>query len=122
MDIGIDPEFLFTTATEAELIGKYEVLSMYRPREKFAHKGTYGHSLIIGGSYGKIGSVVLASKAALVAGSGLVSSFVPRCGYTILQTSIPEVMVATDKNEDYITSIEHDIEASVVGFGIGAGN
>jgi len=34
LDIGIDPEYLFTTQTEAELIGKNEVLPMYKPREK----------------------------------------------------------------------------------------
>ncbi|WP_353777666.1 NAD(P)H-hydrate dehydratase [Winogradskyella sp. 3972H.M.0a.05] len=121
LDIGIDPEFLFTTVTEAELIGKYEVLSMYRPREKFANKGTHGHSLIIGGSYGKIGSVILASRAALVSGSGLVSSFVPKCGYTIMQTALPEAMVATDIDDNTITSIKHNIEADVIGFGIGVG-
>ncbi|MBT8314011.1 MAG: NAD(P)H-hydrate epimerase, partial [Maribacter sp.] len=59
LDIGLDPGFLKDTASEFELIGKNEVLPFYRPREKFSHKGTYGHSLIIGGSYGKIGAVSL---------------------------------------------------------------
>ena len=57
LDIGLDPEYLMQTETEYELIGKNEVLTLYKPREKFGHKGTYGHSLIVGGSYGKIGSV-----------------------------------------------------------------
>lgn len=121
LDIGIDPEFLFTTPTESELIGKYEILPIYKPREKFAHKGTYGHSLIIGGSYGKIGAVSLASRAALISGSGLVSSFVPECGYSILQTALPEVMVATDENDKFITDIKHSIDANAIGIGIGLG-
>jgi len=121
IDIGLDPEFLMTTETEAELISKYEVLPMYQPREKFAHKGTYGHSLIIGGSYGKIGSVVLASRAALVAGAGLVTSYIPKCGYNVLQTALPEAMVITDAEEDVLSNISFDIEPAVIGIGIGIG-
>ncbi len=122
LDIGLDPEFLQTTVTEVELIGKHEVLPMYVPRQKFSHKGTFGHSLIIGGSYGKIGAVTLASRGALSAGAGLVSAFVPKCGYNVLQSAFPEAMVITDVNEEKITDIQFDIEPTVIGFGIGIGN
>lgn len=121
LDIGLDAEFVQTTNTEVELIGKYEVLPMYVPRDKFSHKGNFGHSLIIGGSYGKIGAVTLASKACLHAGAGLVSVFTPKCGYNILQTSFPEAMVLTDDNETRITNITFDIEPTVIGAGIGLG-
>ena len=121
LDIGLDQEFLYTTQTEVELIGKHEVLPNYIPREKFSHKGQFGHTLIIGGSYGKIGAVTLASRAALSAGAGLVSTYTPKCGYTILQTAFPEAMVITDKDEEKITSINFEITPTVVAFGIGAG-
>jgi len=119
LDIGIDPEYLFTTETEAELIGKYEVMPMYRPREKFSHKGTYGHAMIIGGSYGKMGAVVLAGKAVMAAGAGLLTNFIPRCGNIILQTALPEAMAIMDAEEDMITSIQFDIEPGVIGIGMG---
>ena len=77
LDIGLDPEYLAATETEFDLMGKNEVLPMYVPREKFSHKGTYGHSMIVGGSYGKIGAVALAARAALTVGSGLVTAYVP---------------------------------------------
>ncbi|WP_299334194.1 NAD(P)H-hydrate dehydratase [uncultured Psychroserpens sp.] len=121
LDIGIDREFLFTTETNAELIGKHEVLPIYIPRQKYAHKGDFGHSLIIGGSYGKIGSVLLASRSALSIGAGLVTAFVPKCGYQIMQTAFPEAMVITDKNEELISDIILDIEPKVIGLGIGMG-
>lgn len=121
LDIGIDREFLFMTETETELIGKNEVLPIYKPREKYAHKGDYGHSLIIGGSYGKIGSVVLASKAALSIGAGLVTSYMPKCGYQIMQIACPEVMVSTDDNDIVISNIDFEIEPTVIGLGIGIG-
>ena len=109
------------TETEVELISKFEVLPLYKPREKFAHKGDFGHVLILGGSYGKIGAVNLASRAALVSGAGLVTAYIPKCGYHSLQASIPEVMVITDENESAISNINFDIEPSVIGLGVGLG-
>jgi hydroxyethylthiazole kinase-like uncharacterized protein yjeF len=94
---------------------------MYKPRQKFDHKGSYGHSLIIGGSYGKIGAVNLASRAVLAIGGGLVTSYIPKCGYNVLQTNLPESMCITDVHEERITNIEFDIEPIVIGLGIGMG-
>lgn len=121
LDIGLDSEFLTTTKTDYGLIGKNEILTLYKPRDKYSHKGTYGHSLLIGGSYGQIGAVCLASKSALKAGSGLVTCFVPKVGYSILQTALPELMVLTDANEDYLTDIQFKIEPTVIGIGVGMG-
>jgi len=121
LDIGIDGAFLRQAETEAELISKLEVLSIYKPREKFAHKGTYGHVLIIGGSYGKIGAVNLASRAALHSGAGLVTAFVPKCGYQSLQTAAPEIMVLTDANETHISQVHFEINPTVIGIGVGLG-
>ena len=121
LDIGLDQEYLTSTETEFELIGKNEVLPIYIPREKFSHKGTFGHSLIIGGSYGKIGAVSLAAKACLITGSGLVTAYVPSCGYLPIQASLPEVMVITDNNEGHIGAIMFDIKPTVIGIGVGMG-
>lgn len=121
LDIGLDTEFLTNAETDYELIGKNEVLSYYMSREKYSHKGTYGHSLIIGGSYGKIGAVHLAAKACLHTGSGLVTAYVPKCGYIPLQTNFPEAMVITDVDERHISNIDFDISPNVIGIGIGIG-
>ena len=121
LDIGIDRDYLMQTETEVELISKYEVLPLYKPREKFSHKGDFGHVMILGGSYGKIGAVNLASRAALSAGAGLVTAYVPKCGYQSIQTAIPEVMVITDENETHVSNIKFDIEPTVIGVGVGLG-
>ncbi|MBU2061637.1 MAG: NAD(P)H-hydrate dehydratase, partial [Bacteroidetes bacterium] len=80
-------------------ITKSEIKKRYKPIDSNAHKGTQGHALIVAGSYGKIGAAVLASKACLKSGSGLVTAFVPKCGYQILQISNPEIMTLTDVEE-----------------------
>ena len=121
IDIGIDPEYLTVTETIYTLISKNEVLQSYIPREKYAHKGTYGHSLIIGGSYGKVGAAILAAKGALNSGSGLVSALLPKCGYVPMQSSMPEIMVQTGANDDLLANFDFDLEPTVIGVGPGLG-
>lgn len=121
IDIGLDREYLLETNTDAHLIRKQEAVQLYTPRDKFSHKGTFGHALIIGGSYGKMGSISLTSRAAMRAGAGMVTVYIPRCGYEILQTLLPEAMVITDREKEFISHIEHDIEPAVISFGVGVG-
>ncbi|MDD3789459.1 MAG: NAD(P)H-hydrate dehydratase, partial [Petrimonas sp.] len=89
------------------------------PLSKFAHKGTQGHALIVGGSLGKTGSVCLSAKAALKSGCGLVTAFLPKCGMAVIQSGFPEAMAIEDENENYITDIVFDISPDAVGIGIG---
>jgi ADP-dependent NAD(P)H-hydrate dehydratase len=102
-------------------IDKHEIIKRYKPIDKCTHKGIQGHALIIGGSYGKIGSVVLASKACLKSGCGLVTAFIPKCGYEIVQISVPEVMVITDDFLEHITDMNFDLKLQAIGIGIGMG-
>lgn len=121
LDIALDQTFLLQEETQYELIGLGEARNFYRPRQKFSHKGTYGHTLVIGGSYGKIGAVNLASRAALSVGSGLVTAYVPQCGYVPLQSGLPEIMVLTDNGTKKIQQIAFDFSPTVVAFGMGMG-
>ena len=120
LDIGLDQEYM-RTVEAPQLINKHEVLPMYKKREKYADKFSYGHSLIIGGSYGKMGSVQLASKASLVSGCGLTTAYIPKCGYIPLQTSLPEAMVQTDEDDKEITKINTEGKFNAIGLGIGLG-
>jgi len=122
IDIGLDPEYLATTPTDVQLIGKNEVLQLYRSRPKYSHKNMFGHSLIIGGSYGKMGAVSLAAKAAMRIGSGLVTAYVPQIGVPVLQTALPEVMVETDNfNGKVFEEIDFETKANAIGIGPGMG-
>ncbi|MFW0736255.1 NAD(P)H-hydrate dehydratase [Flavobacterium sp. T12S277] len=103
------------------LITKEEILKFYKPVNPLTHKGLQGHAVIIAGSYGKMGAAVLASKSCLKSGCGLVTAFIPKCGYQILQISIPEVMVLTDENTNFITSIHLPLLPQAIGIGPGIG-
>lgn len=102
-------------------INKAEVLKRFKTIDKLAHKGIQGHALIIGGSYGKTGSVCLAAKASLKSGAGLVTAYIPKCSYGIVQTTVPEVMVITDDYMEHIVAIHFDILPQAIGIGMGMG-
>lgn len=120
LDIGLDQNFINSVDSEFMLVERPMIKGMIKRREKFSHKGTYGHSLMIGGSFGKIGAMILASRAALKAGSGLVSAFIPKCGYTAMQSSNPEIMVEVD-DENYIQYFNYKTKPTVIGIGMGLG-
>jgi NAD(P)H-hydrate epimerase len=122
LDIGLLPEFLSSLDTNFELIDRPIIRSIYKPRNRFAHKGNFGHAIIIAGSYGKIGAAVLSAKACLRSGVGLLTCFIPQCGYEILQTSVSEAMVMTDTNSSVMTKIDDDIlKYDSIGIGPGLG-
>jgi len=121
LDIGIDREFLMTNPGIASLIAKPNAQRMYKQRDKYSHKGTFGHTLIVSGSYGAMGAAVLSTKGALRIGAGKVTSFVPECGYQIMQTAVPEAMVLTNDEDDLITDIKYDFEPSAIAVGMGIG-
>ena len=102
-------------------IDRNEILKRYKPIAENTHKGIQGHALLIGGSYGKIGAMCLSSKAALKTGCGLVTAFIPKCGYEILQIANPEVMVITDVYENCLSEIDFDLKPNSVGIGPGMG-
>ncbi len=101
-------------------ITQSQVRKIYKPIDPKAHKGTQGHALIIGGSYGKIGSVCLASKAALRSGCGLVTTYLPECGYSTIQSTVPEAMAITD-GKKYLEKIKFKIIPKAIGIGPGMG-
>jgi NAD(P)H-hydrate epimerase len=122
LDIELHPGYLQTIETNYELVDEKIIRSIYKPRNRFVHKGNFGHALIIAGSYGKMGAAVLSAKACLRSGAGLLTCYIPKCGYEILQTAVPEAMVMTDFNSSFITKVEYDLSTyDAIGIGPGIG-
>lgn len=120
VDIGLNNQFIINAFTEYNFQTQEEIASLIKPKNKFAYKGVFGHALIVGGSYGKIGANVLASKACLRSGAGLVTSLLPACGYEIIQSSVPEAMCITSGIRD-LEPIELDNLEKYAAIGIGPG-
>lgn len=120
LEIGLNGDFINSLSAQAEMIFALDIVAFYKKRSAFSHKGTFGHSLLIGGSYGKIGSMVLALKAANKIGSGLVTGLFPECGYQVIQTSISEVMCITSGLKS-LSDFNNQINANAIGVGMGMG-
>lgn len=121
VDIGLSQECLKDSPTSYHLIDYDLASSLVKHPTKFDHKGTNGHALIVAGSYGKMGAVVLAGRAAMRAGLGLLTLHIPADGNTIIQTSIPEAMTLPDSNGEVISQNLTSEKYDCIGVGPGLG-
>lgn len=79
-DMGIPPELVDEVEEESgplHLLVAEELAALLPERSPETHKGDYGHVLIVAGSPGKGGAAILAARAAVRSGAGLVTAAVP---------------------------------------------
>lgn len=119
LDIGLSLQYINNTHSQYNIIDDATAVMLYRPRDPFGHKGTFGKVQLVGGSYGKMGAIALSTKAALKSGAGLVFTAAPASGYTILQILNPEAMFIAAGN-DHVENIYAE-EKAVLGIGPGMG-
>ena len=101
----------------------------FAPRNKNAHKGTFGTAVFIVGSYGMAGAAVLAAKAALRSGVGIAKVILPDKIYDIVARQLPEAVFVPLKTSNKGTFCKDDIaticdnikNANSVVFGCGVG-
>ena len=121
LDIGLHRDFLKTVASNNYYITPNMASSLLPKRDKFDHKGTYGHAMLIAGGKGKSGAAILASKAALKGGCGLVTAYVPQVSLDPIQAAAPEVMAITDIGDNVLEHIEFELAPDAMGIGPGLG-
>lgn len=117
VDIGLSEAYL------ASLESLYFYMSQVpiKPRAKFSHKGSFGHALLLVGKKGSIGAAVLAARACLRSGIGLLTTHIPACGYDIMQTSVPEALCSTDSHAELLTELPDLSLYQAIGVGCGIG-
>lgn len=93
VDIEHDANALSNLQTDFYCLDEASVSKMIKLRKPFDHKGTFGHALLVAGSYGMAGAAVLSSRACLKSGLGLLSVSIPERIGDILQISVPEAML-----------------------------
>jgi len=129
-DIGFPPQLLNSEKLKVELIQKSSVLSLIKPRQRYSHKGDYGHVLIIAGSKGKTGAALMCAKACLRSGAGLVTIGVPESLIDVFQGRITEEMTLPLKDDgkgmfsikaldEIFSFISDKVDAVAIGPGIG---
>ncbi|MBI9066209.1 MAG: NAD(P)H-hydrate dehydratase [Salinivirgaceae bacterium] len=121
LDIGLHQDFIDDAETEWNFLQKDVLSSALHSRKKFAHKGNFGHAFLIAGSYQMMGAAVLASKACMRSGVGLLTTHVPQSGYEIMQTAVPEAMLCIDETELIYCDTNKLQKYSSIGIGPGIG-
>ncbi|HUX57879.1 MAG TPA: NAD(P)H-hydrate dehydratase [Bacteroidales bacterium] len=121
LPIGLNANAIISTNSPYSFIGKVDVAPLLMIRNKFDHKGNFGHGLLIAGSSGKMGAAVLCAGAALRTGIGLITCHIPSCGDSILQSAQPEAMVKMDISDKYISDAGGTGSFSAIGLGPGIG-
>ena len=123
LDIGLSQEWIDREPSPLHFTDEKEIKALLKPRGRHAHKGNFGRALLVAGSKGMAGASVLAARAALRSGVGLLTVHIPVCNNVIVQSSVPEAMTSIDSNE---CCFSDDIDVSkynavAVGPGLGQG-
>ncbi len=121
LDIGLDEKKIKELKPDYTLVEARNIRPLLRERDPFTGKRDYGSSVMFAGSIGMMGAAVMAARAAMKTGSGLVTVHSARVGMNIVQTAVPEAMFEPDRNENFITdmTLHHAHQAVAVGPGIG---
>lgn len=100
-DIGFPHELIRSEKHDVELLEKHDVSPLIPQRRIYSHKGDYGHVLIVAGSRGKTGAALMAAKACLRTGAGLVTIGIPESLANIFQSRVTEEMtlILPDKGD-----------------------
>lgn len=116
-----EKDFIDTAQSPYYITEEEEIRSLIKPRKRFAHKGTFGHALLIAGSYGMAGASILSARACLRSGVGLLTVHVPIHNHDLLQTTVPEAIVQTDIHDHYFAEpVDTDrYQAIAIGPGLG---
>ncbi len=113
------PASLFATQAPRAQLLTHTRLQVLQRRPRNAHKGLFGHVLVIGGNLGMAGAALLAGRAALRAGAGLVSVATRTEHAAALVAAQPELMVHGVASADDLRGLV--ARASVVALGPGLG-
>ncbi|MGI9543016.1 MAG: NAD(P)H-hydrate dehydratase [Cyclobacteriaceae bacterium] len=121
LNIGLDQHFIDQQETDYCLLKLEDIKPMLHARTRFSHKGTYGHAILLAGSKGKMGAAVLAARACLRSGAGLLTMQIPAIGYETVQTAVPEAMALSDVENDFLSAKAVWPDHDAVGIGPGLG-
>ncbi|KPK02582.1 MAG: hypothetical protein AMK71_01705 [Nitrospira bacterium SG8_35_4] len=92
-DIGFLARLLDSEKIQVSLVHKPDAVALLPPRARYSHKGSYGHVLFVAGSRGKTGAALMAARACLKAGAGMVTIGIPESLVSAFQSRVTEEMI-----------------------------
>jgi ADP-dependent NAD(P)H-hydrate dehydratase / NAD(P)H-hydrate epimerase len=121
LDIGLSRDAMEAQNSQLYYLTGDVIKKFLKKRNKFSHKGKYGHALLMAGSKGKSGAALLSAAACLRSGAGLLTVHADQRTLDILLRHLPEAMTDPDASPDHITEIDALDKYSALGFGPGIG-
>lgn len=119
-NLGVSKASYASCDHRAQLLSLHNVARLPE-RPLAAHKGHFGHVVVVGGDHGMGGAVVLAASAALRSGAGLVSVATRPLHVPGVLASAPEMMVHGLDIAAHVTPLLSDKHTLVIGPGLGQG-
>lgn len=114
------PTEIFNQITPVAAITDWEQMQRALPRRsRDAHKGDYGHVLVIGGDYGMGGAVRMAAEGALRVGAGLVSVATRPEHVPVVNSSRPEIMCHQVAEPQELIPLLDRANVIIIGPGLG---
>ncbi len=120
LPIGLDRGFIEGLRSKDLLVEAKDAQDLMPDRARVAHKGSFGHALLVAGGPGKVGAAVLAAHACARSGAGLITAQLPLELQPVMHTALPEAMTVTDVF-DKGTSSKEPSRFSAMGIGPGLG-
>jgi hydroxyethylthiazole kinase-like uncharacterized protein yjeF len=121
INIGLHPGILDEKPSSYYFTEADSIKLFLKKRKRFAHKGIHGHGMLIAGSYGMLGAAILAARACIRTGIGLLTTHVPHSGYPIMQSAVPESIFSIDENKEVFANCPSVEKFSAVAAGPGIG-
>lgn len=121
LDIGLPAVIDKTIEYQYHLNQEDDIRTLLRTRDPFGNKGTFGHGLLVAGTYGMAGAAVIAAKSAMRSGVGKITLHTPATNNIIVQTTVPEAIIHNDADNFTFTTYEPDEEFDAVAIGPGLG-
>lgn len=119
LNIDLSPGFIEDVVVDAYVADELEIKKVYKSRPEFSHKGHFGKAVLVGGTYGKTGAILLAGRVAARTGAGLTFINAPECAYSSCLMQVPEAMFEFSgiKEVEHINYIEDGEYGIGPGFG-----
>lgn len=121
LDIQLHPVAIELQKSSYVFLEAGDIGRRHKGRKKFSHKGTFGHAMLVAGSFGRMGAAILSAQACLRGGTGLLTTHIIGKGYEIMQISVPEAMVSIDPEPTVLTIIPKQGTYNALGIGPGIG-
>ncbi|MES9876495.1 MAG: NAD(P)H-hydrate dehydratase [Candidatus Sedimenticola sp. PURPLELP] len=120
-DLGVPAEIYQGVRPAAWRINWAQQRRQLKPRQRSAHKGDFGHLLVIGGDHGYAGAVRMAAEAAARVGAGLVSVATREAHAAVIATARPELMCRGVESPEQLAPLLERASVVAIGPGLGQG-